>query len=79
LYGPATLKPRAFAGTNQIELSPSAAVGRLDHTYALALAAEVIQLFCAFITTDPFFLVAELTGAQKWLREPPSENASVLR
>ena len=39
--------PSEPAGTSHIVLSPSAARGREDHTYAVAWDAEVIQLFSA--------------------------------
>jgi hypothetical protein len=39
----------------------------------------VTQLFSASSTTRPPVAFAVLVGAQKLLREPASENASVLR
>ncbi|MCG3162734.1 MAG: hypothetical protein JMDDDDMK_04053 [Acidobacteria bacterium] len=74
-----TLKPAAFAGTSQIELTPSAASGLLDQTYESACPAEVTQLFFASRRTPFFTLTAVLIGAQNWLREPLSEKASVVR
>ena len=76
---PTTCRPAVSRGTSQIVLGPSAAIGLLDHTYAVAWLAEVHQLFFASRRMPSFSRVAVLTGAQKWLREPASENASVLR
>src|SRR6266511_3953231 len=70
--------PGVFAGTSQIVLAPSAASGLLDQTYESASPAEVDQLFFASRRTAPFTRVAELIGAQNWLRDPLSEKASVV-
>src|SRR5215510_16425018 len=72
------LSPGVFAGTSQIVLAPSAASGLLDQTYESASPAEVAQLFFASRRTAPFTLVAPLIGVQNWLRDPLSENASVV-
>src|SRR5262245_46050203 len=77
--GALTLKPAAFAGTSQIVLTPSAARGLLDQTYESTSPADVAQLFFASRRTEPFSRVAALIGAQKWLREPLSEKARVVR
>jgi hypothetical protein len=76
--GPPTLSPGVFAGTSQIVLAPSTASGLLDQMYESASPAEVDQLFFASRRTSPFTLVAELIGAQNWLRDPLSEKASVV-
>src|SRR5215475_15139568 len=76
--GPPTLSPGVFAGTSQIVLAPSAASGLLDQTYESASPAEVDQLFFASRRTAPFTPVAELIGAQNWLRDPISEKARVV-
>src|SRR5262245_32842688 len=73
-----TLKPEVFAGTSQIVLAPSAASGLLDQTYESASPAEVDQLFFASRRTAPFTLTAALIGAENWLRDPLSEQASVV-
>ncbi len=52
---------------------------RVETTYPSASPAEVTQDFWAFRTTFPPSSVAWLAGAQKWLREPCSLHASVLR
>src|SRR5262247_2386785 len=75
---PPALSPGVFAGTSQIVLAPSAASGLLDQTYESACPAEVAQLFFASSRTPFSTLSAVLNGAQKWLREPLSEKASVV-
>src|SRR5438552_14947329 len=77
--GPWTEIPAAPDGTSQMVLRPPAASGVDDQTNAVAREAEVTQLLRALRTTSPLSLVAVLTGAQKWLRDPASLNASVLR
>src|SRR5689334_1218318 len=77
--GPCTVIPRAPAGTSQMVLSPSASSGFEDHTYAVAFDADVTQLLSASSTTSLLSRRAVLVGAQKWLREPASLKASVLR
>src|SRR5947208_955753 len=76
--GAVTRRPEASDGTSQMVLMPSAARGRLDHTYVSAWPADVTQLFLASSRTLPSDCVAVLTGAQKWLRDPASENARVV-
>ena len=53
--------------------------GWLDQTYESASPAEVTQLFCRRARCRRSPSAAVLTGAQKWLRDPASENASVVR
>src|SRR5262249_56234918 len=67
-----------LGGKSQIVLAASTARGLLDQTYESASPAEVAQLFFASRRTWPFTLVAELIGAQNWLRDPLSEKASVV-
>ena len=77
--GAATFSPAVSAGTSH-SVAPSAPpVARLVHTYDVASPAEVTQLFDASRTTSSPSSVAVDSGAQKWLREPDSENASVER
>ena len=68
-------------GTSQSVLSPSPACsGCDDQTYAVALRRRRDPALCARrATTSSPFALAVLTGAQKWLRDPASLNASVLR
>ncbi len=65
--------------TSHKVLAPSPASGRLDHTYESALLAEVAKLFWASSWIPPETCLALPTGAQKWLRDPASENARVVR
>jgi len=58
-------------------LAPSALTGRLDQTYRSASPADVTQLLRASSRTPLPLAAALLSGAQKWEREPTSENASV--
>src|SRR5579885_941029 len=77
--GPFTVKPGEPDGTSQSVLAPEADTGFEDHTYAVACDAEVTQLLDAFNTMSPLRREAVPEGAQKWLRDPASLNASVLR
>jgi hypothetical protein len=81
--GAAIFSPAVSAGTSH-SVAPAAApeaetVPWLVHTYEVASPAEVTQLFDASRTTSSPSSVAVDSGAQKWLREPDSENASVER
>src|SRR5262245_4254934 len=78
LKGAPTLKPAAFAGTSQIVLAPPADSGLLDQPYESACPAEVAQLLSASRRTAPFPPTAVRSGAEKWVREQLSENASVV-
>ncbi len=49
--------------------------GRVETTYVFAWPALVTNDFCAVIFPPAIWL----TGAQKWLRDPRSLNASVPR
>src|SRR5215831_6633902 len=50
---PATSSPDVPAGTSHRVLAPSAATGRLDHTYESASPADVTQLLRASSATVP--------------------------
>ncbi len=78
---PATLSPGASAGTSHSVIGPSVAIGRLDHTYTSAWAAEVTQDLRASSRAAPpeSSAAAVLTGTQNWLPDPNSENATVAR
>ena len=78
--GSLNLDARASRGTSHSVLSPAPAerlagpdVGRRR------CDADVTQLFRALRDDSSPSRSAVLTGAQKWLREPASLNASVLR
>ena len=71
--------PSASAGTSHSEAPASPPAGRLVHTYESASPAEVTQLLLASSTTSLPVTEAVPSGAQKWLRDPVSENASVDR
>lgn len=57
---------------------PSPSVGRDDHTYELASSADVTMLLKPSSTTWSPSRRAVPTGAQKWLRVPISDQASVV-
>src|SRR5262245_22114187 len=66
---PWTRIPTVFEGTSKSVLSPPPSrSGRDDHTYAVALDADVTQLLRASRHTSSPARLAVLTGAQKWLR-----------
>src|SRR5258708_35084257 len=61
--GPATRSPPVSAGTSHSVLAPSAATGRLDHTYESASPAAVTQLLLASSRTVVPLAAAVLSGA----------------
>src|SRR3979490_889748 len=68
-------RPSVRDGTSHMVML-SDARGRLVHPYLSAWPAEVTRLLRASSRTWPSLRVAVPSGAQKWLREPDSENAS---
>jgi hypothetical protein len=77
---PSTRIPLVVRGTShKVDISPSAATGRVDQTYVSAKCADVEKVFLPLIRTPSPSAVAVLCEAQNWLREPGSENASVVR
>ena len=77
--GPPPSGPAVSEGTSHSEAPASPSAGWLVQTYESASPAEVTQLLAASSTTSSPSMVAVPNGAQKWLREPVSEKASVDR